>query len=120
MRFLRKILGVKWWHKLSNEEVAMWCDTEQIPQMLCKTRMRWVGHMIRMGNNRLPNKILFGGLAEAGTRGRRRPKQRATTLYEKDIGDMVSALGHTTRSAGQAWWIQAQDKAQWGACINAC
>ncbi len=125
MRFLRKILDVKWWHKLSNEEVAARCDTEQIPQMLCKTRMRWAGHMIRMGNNRLPKKILFGGLAEARTRGRGRPKQRVATLYKKDIGDMVSAglvsaSGRTTRSAGQAWWIQAQDKAQWGACIDAC
>jgi len=87
--------------------------------------MRWAGHMIRMGNNRLPKKILFGGLAEAGTRGRRRPKQRVATLYEKDVGDMVSAglvsaSGRTTRSARQAWWIQAQDKAQWGACIDAC
>jgi hypothetical protein len=87
--------------------------------------MRWAGHMIRMGNNRLPKKILFGGLAEAGTQGQGRPKQKAATLYEKEVGDMVSAglisaLGRTTRSTGQAWWIQAPDKAQWGVCIDAC
>jgi hypothetical protein len=123
MRFLRQLSGVKWWQKLSNVEVAARCDIEQIPAMLSKTRMRWVGHMIRMGNTRLPKKILFGGLARAGARGRGRPKQRVATLYEQDICDMataglVSVSGRKTRAAGPAWWILAQNKTLWGVCID--
>ncbi len=45
------------------------CNIEQIPTVLNKTRMLWVGHMVRMGNIRFPMKIFFGGLASAGVRG---------------------------------------------------
>jgi len=74
MGFLRKLLGVKWWQKLSNEEVATICNIELIHKMLNKTCMRWARHMVRMGNIRLPRKILFGGLMKVRVRGRGRPK----------------------------------------------
>jgi hypothetical protein len=72
--FLHKLLRVKWWQKFSNEEVAAICNIELIPVMLSKTCMRWAGHMVKMGNIRLPRKILFGGLVKVRVRGRGRPK----------------------------------------------
>ncbi len=65
MGFLRKLSGVKWWQKLSNVEVVARCDIEQISTMLNKTLMQWAGHMVRMGNTRLPMKIYLGGLVRA-------------------------------------------------------
>ena len=34
MRFLRRILGVTWWHKQRNEDIAARCGIQQIPAML--------------------------------------------------------------------------------------
>jgi hypothetical protein len=69
MGFLHKLLRVKWWQKLNNIEVAARCDIEHIPTMLSKIRMRWVGHMIRMENTRLPRKIPFWGIGKGRDEG---------------------------------------------------
>jgi hypothetical protein len=108
---------------LNNVEVATRCDIEQIPAMLSKTHMWWARHMVRMGNNRLPKKILFGGLVRVGIRGQGRPKQRVAMLFEQDICEMataglVSVSRHKTCSASPTWWILAQNKTLWGACID--
>jgi hypothetical protein len=90
MGFLCKLLGVKWWQKLSNVKVATKCDIEQIPAMLSTTRMWWVGHMVRMGDTRLPRKILFGRLAKARLKGQGRLKQKVATLYKQNIYEMAT------------------------------
>jgi len=88
--------------------------------MLNKTRTQWAGHMVRMGNIRLPKKIVFGGLARAGE-----AEAEGGHAYEHDICKMataklVSISRHKTHLVGPTWWILAQDKTLWGACIDKC
>jgi hypothetical protein len=126
MRFLRRILGVTIWDKLENEAIAARCGIQQIPQLLSLARMRWAGHLIRMGENRLPKKILFGALAE-GKRGKGKPKKRLADNYEQDFCALARAnnIQFTERvtraTAGrvqESWWATAGDKVRWRACTD--
>jgi hypothetical protein len=128
MGFLRRILGVTIWHRLSNTHVAAKCGIQQVPDLLSVARMRWAGHLCRMGNNRLPRKVLFGALT-AGKRRPGRPKKRLNSNYEPDFRSIARANGaavskRVTRASArttgfESWWITARDKAKWRACIDA-
>jgi hypothetical protein len=141
MRFLRKILGITIRDKQRNAKIAARCTIPQVPALLSLARMRWAGHLVRMGNDRLPKKTLFGALVEEGRRGQGRPPQRLAQTYRKDFKEM--ALAYTkkfdvaideayfldgpdptrrvTRSAAGkmfvSWWTLAMDKETWRACL---
>ena len=51
---LRKIAGIKWYHKLTNFRVLEKCQIMSIPSMLAQNKLRWVGHVIRMSEERIP------------------------------------------------------------------
>ena len=103
MRFLRKILGVTIRHKLRNEDIAARCGIQQVPDLLSLARMRWVGHLVRMGEDRLPRKILFGALGES-ERGRGRPKKRLFEPYEADFTTLARANREAVRVMN-AWML---------------
>ena len=74
-RHLRKILRIKCSDYVSNEEVIQPADAEDIEITLIKSRLRWLGHVSRMDDNR-PVKALIYGALEKGTRPVGRPKLR--------------------------------------------
>lgn len=74
-RHLRKILRIKWSDYVSNEEVLRRADAEDIEIMLIKSRLRWLGHVSRMDDDR-PVKALTYGELDKGTRPVGRPKLR--------------------------------------------
>jgi hypothetical protein len=148
MRFLRKIVGVTLRDKQRNDKVANRCNIPQVPALLSMARMRWAGHLIRMGGDRLPKKTFFGALADEGRRGKGRPRQRLVETYNKDFKEMAKAyqerfkvdLNHLevdetffvngpdlngrriTRSAATkvrvSWWTLAVEKFKWRACLD--
>jgi hypothetical protein len=65
-RVLRKIFGPKWdeaiggWRKLHNEELRnLYCSPSMI-RIIKSRRMRWEGHVARMGTKRNAYRILVG------------------------------------------------------------
>lgn len=74
-RHLRRILKIKWDDYVSNEEVLSRSNVEDIEVMLTRSRMRWLGHVSRMENDRPTKALLYGELAE-GSRQVGRPKLR--------------------------------------------
>ena len=72
---MRKILRIKWSDYVSNEEVLRRADAEDIEIMLIKSRLRWLGHVSRMDDDR-PVKTLMYGELDKGTRPVGRPKLR--------------------------------------------
>ena len=60
---------------MSNEEVLQRADAEDIEITLIKSRLRWLGHVSRMDDNR-PVKALMYGELDKGTRPVGRPKLR--------------------------------------------
>jgi hypothetical protein len=63
---LSRIFGPKWdevgreWRRLHNEEIYdVYCSSKVIP-VIKSRRMRWVGHVARMGERRNAYRILVG------------------------------------------------------------
>ncbi|XP_033095316.1 uncharacterized protein LOC117099902 [Anneissia japonica] len=82
MRNLRRILNITWENKVTKVEVLSKTGLTTVQSML-KKRLRWIGHVRRMPNDRIPKDILYGELAQ-GKRERGRPKHRYKDLLKRD------------------------------------
>jgi hypothetical protein len=53
-RWLRKLLGITWKDKVKNEEVRRRTGLRKIEIIITERRLRWLGHVMRMGSERIP------------------------------------------------------------------
>jgi hypothetical protein len=67
-RWLRTILRVKWWQRIRNEEILQRAKIYSIGDRMRQVRMLWLGHVIRMGSNRLPSGVVWPTEREAPLR----------------------------------------------------
>ena len=74
-RHLSSILKIRWNDFVSNETVLTRSNVVDIETLLAQNRLRWLGHLCRMGDNRTIKLILYCELAE-GSRSVGRPKLR--------------------------------------------
>ena len=47
-------MGISWKDKVSNERVRALTQTEKIDLFIKERRLRWLGYILRMDDNRLP------------------------------------------------------------------
>ena len=67
---LRKIARIRWFHKVTNYEVLERCKIGSIQSMVESAVLRWTGHVIRMSDDRIPKKLLYGRITSGrGSRG---------------------------------------------------
>jgi hypothetical protein len=91
-RVLRRIFGPKreevteGWRKLHNEELHNLYSSPRIIRMIKSRRMRWVGHVSRMGEKRNAYRILVGN--PEGKRPLGRPMRRWVDNIKMDLGEM--------------------------------
>ena len=60
IRGLYLILGLRWWNKVTHSEIRSRAGIPSIESMLLHRQLRWLGHVIRMLNSRLPHTVLYG------------------------------------------------------------
>jgi hypothetical protein len=112
-RVLRKIFGPKReedgsWRKLHNDEIHSLYSSPNIIMVIESRRMRWAGHVARMGEGRGVYRVLVGR-----TEGKR-PLGRPRRSWEDNIKMDLREIG-----IDGANWIQlAQDKVQWQTFVN--
>jgi hypothetical protein len=105
-RVLRRIFGPKrdevtgGWRKLRNEELHTLYSSPSIIRMIKSRRMRWSGHVARMGETRNAYRILVG--KPEGKRPQGRPRRR----WVKNIKTDLRKIGRS----GVDWIEQAQYK----------
>ena len=79
-RVLRKVFGPKReevkgeWRKLHKEELSDLCSLPNVVRVVKLRRMRWAGHVARMGEGRGVHRVLVGKLE--GKRPLGRPRHR--------------------------------------------
>jgi hypothetical protein len=113
-RVLRRIFGPKrdevtgGWRKLHNEELHGLCSSPSIVRVIKARRMRWAGHVARMGEVRVAYNILVG--RPEGRRPLGRPRRRWEDNIKMDLKEM---------GFGDVDWIHwAQDRDRWWAVVN--
>ena len=63
LRCLRRIMGIRWQDRVTNTAVLEKAGSLSMHLMLCQNRLRWLGHMHRKEDARIPKDILYGQLA---------------------------------------------------------
>jgi hypothetical protein len=112
-RVLRKIFGPKReedgsWRKLHNDELHRLYSSPNIVTVIKSRRMRWAGHVTRMGEGRGVYRVLVG--RPEGKRPLGRPRGRWENNIKLDLRET---------GIDRANWIQlAQDRVQWRAFVN--
>ena len=64
LRSLRRLLGISWMNKIPNTVVLSHTELPSMYTLLRQRRLRWLGHVRRMDDGRIPKDILYGELAE--------------------------------------------------------
>jgi hypothetical protein len=114
-RVLRRIFRPKrdevtgGWRKLHNEELHNLYSSPSIITMIKSRRMRWAGHVARMGEKRNAYRILLGN--PEGKRPLGRPKRRWVDNTKIDLREIGWEGGD--------WIDLAQDRDQWRALVRA-
>ena len=86
-KIFRRIYGPKYengkWKSRTNREVEEMSKRKNIVKWIKGQRMRWLGHLERMEEDRMPKKIFTRELE--GTRTRGRPRKRWKEGVERDL-----------------------------------
>jgi hypothetical protein len=112
-RVLRRVFGPKRdevtveWRKLHNEELMELYSLPNIVRVVKSRRMRWAGHVARMGEGRGVYRVLVG--KPEGKRPLGRPRHRWEDNIKMDLQD-VGGAGD--------WMELAQDRDRWRAFVN--
>jgi len=91
-RVLRRIFGPKRdevtreWRKLHNEELNDFYSSPNIVRVIKSRRMRWTGHVARMGERRGVCRVLAG--KSEGKRPLGRPRRRWEDTINMDLQEM--------------------------------
>jgi hypothetical protein len=112
-RVLRRIFGPKReedssWRKLHNDELYDLYSSPNIVRVIKSRKMRWAGHVARMGEGRGVHRVLVG--RPEGKRPLGRPRRRWEDNITMDLREIwIDGVN----------WIQlGQDRVQWRAFVN--
>ncbi|KAJ4428226.1 hypothetical protein ANN_24242 [Periplaneta americana] len=114
-KVLRKIFGAKRdevteeWRKLHNAELHALYSSPDIIRNIKSRRLRWAGHVARMGESRNAYRVLVG--RPEGKRPLGRPRRR----WEDNIKMDLREVGYDDRD----WINLAQDRDRWRAYVRA-
>ena len=84
LRCLHRILGITWQDKVTNTAVLGRAGSHSIHLLLCQRRLRWLGHVHRMGSGCIPKDVLYGELA-TGHRPAGHPALRFKDVCKRDL-----------------------------------
>ena len=98
-KVLRRILGVKWWHRVSNEKLREITGVQPIDDYIRLSRWRWLGHVYRK-----EGEIVRGapGWEMRGRRGRGRPNETWVRTMRREVG--VECWSDLEELAQDRWW----------------
>ena len=111
---LRRVFGPKRdglsgeWRKLHNEELNDLYSLPNIVRVVKSRRMRWAGHVARMGEDRVVHRVLMG--KPEGKRPLGRPRRRWEDNIKMDLQEVGRGRGD--------WMELAQDRDGWRALVG--
>ena len=107
MKCLRGILGITKFDHRRNEDILEETKQSTVGELVTRSRLRWLGHVVRMADDRLPPQLLFGKIAGKSKRGR--PLGRWKDMIEKDL---------KKRKVQSCWYNVVQDRNEWRKVVH--
>ena len=111
MMCLRKITHVSRWQQeqwhMSNDVLRDWLGTPTIKQMVTPARLRWLGHVARMPDHRLPKQMMFAFLPPSIGTIRQPGRREGKWLQMEYVSDLrtngipIATWAHTARNSSQ-------------------
>ena len=95
------------WRKLHNEELNNLYSLPSIVRVVKSRRIRWTGHVARMGEDRGVHRVLVG--KPEGKRPLGRPSRRWEDIIKMDLQEVGGGRGD--------WMELAQDRDRWRAFV---
>nr|CAH8822477.1 unnamed protein product [Trichobilharzia regenti] len=127
-RCLRSLSHVRWFNKVSNVDVrrrVLGKEGKSIDEAIKLHRLRWLGHVLRMPNHRLPRRAL---LADIGAGWKRASGGQTKTWPHQSMKSLTVKLSQVGRCRLPGWgprdsrnqWLEtigdmAQNRCQWPA-----
>ena len=109
MRSICSILGISWLDKVPNIEVLSHAGLPSMFTLLRQCRLRWLGHVHRMPEGRIPRDLLYRELA-SGKRPTGRPQLRYCNVVKHDM----KAVGINTES----WESLVANRSKWRGALT--
>ena len=106
---LRRILGIKWQDRIPTTDVLEQAGLPTIFTLLSQRRLRWLGHIRRMKDGRIPKDLLYGELSE-GSRPCGRPRLCFKDTCQRDL--------KSARIEAQSWEDLAESRDRWRAAVH--
>ena len=107
MRCLRRIKGITLLDRQHNEDIRSSMEIPKIGDVISYRRLRWLGHIGRMTEDRMPQQLLFSKFE--GEQGRGRPLKTWSDYVRKDLEDLQILY---------CWWRKCQDREHWRKTID--
>ncbi|XP_063594818.1 uncharacterized protein LOC134771786 [Penaeus indicus] len=117
-RKLRSLLGISWKDHITNAEVLARAGLPSVEARIRSSQLRWVGHVVRMPEHRLPKQILYSELeackrpvaarvSGSWTRRKRLIGRRGVSHYIKapDASTNLEQCGGKSREQGLKRWL---------------
>jgi hypothetical protein len=112
-KIIRKIYGpIKMnveWKIRTNEEIENILENENIVRFIKAQHLRWLGHVARMGEDRLPKRILQEKIFSSRRRGR--PKLRWLDDVKKDL-HIMKVTKWEEKARNREEWRQIVEEAK--------
>jgi len=111
---LRRVFGPKRdevtgeWRKIHNEELSDLYSLPNVVRVVKSRRMRWAGHVARMGQGRGVHRVLVG--RPEGKRPLGRPRRRWGDNIKMDLQEVGGSW--------EDWMELAQDRDRWRALVG--
>ena len=105
LRSIRRILGICWQDKVTNADVLSRIGLPTMYTLLRQRRLRWLGHVCRMEDGRIPKDILNGELA-LGRRTTGRPHLRYKDVCVRDM-KAIDTMSWAGLAADRTKWRSA-------------
>ena len=97
---------------IRNQDVYKRCGVAPLKMYISRNRLRWLGHLFRLPDDRLAKQVLFGTLDDSNGRGKGAPRLSWIDCIYKDIEAAgISSLGTKFRK-------KVLDKSKWRELIR--
>jgi hypothetical protein len=109
MRQLRDILRISWHDKISNAEILRRTGLPHMSDLLIQKNLRWIGHVHRMEESRLPRQLMYSQLSK-GIRNQGRPRLRLKDVVKRNL--------KWCNLDTKTWKTLAENRPAWRAAIQ--